>query len=370
MKPDRTSGGAPNGTLPRRRAGWKPVPHGRLARLRHVGVVFGSMLIVLGPIAVDAVAQAPRTRSLSYDAGKRQWQEAPAPIPGTPEADLHAIRVLIRDGKYHKALSQLKSVVKKQGKDHPLHAELLIAEAEAQVGRRDYDSAHETLQKFLSQYSGMAITSEALRLEFEVAEAYLAGAKRRVWVVFRFSGVELAYQILDEISTDHPDSSYSELAIKTKADHLFRTGEHALAEIDYARLLREYPRSRYHQFALRRTADSALASYAGVEYDEAAIIEADERFNDYEVRYPAAAQREGVAQIRDSIREMRGEKEFLVGQYYERTRHLSSAVFQYRLVRTQYSDTIAAAKARRRLELLGAAELVAVATPSVSGAKP
>ncbi len=365
IESERTSdgSGARDGILSRLRTGWKPVPHRGRARRFRARVGLGIMVMICGVVAGNAVAEAPRTRSLSYDASKREWQEAPAPVPGTPEADLHAIRVLIRDGKYHKALSQHKKVVKKQGVDHPLHAELLIAEAEAQVGLKDYDSAHETLQKFLSQYSGMAVTSEALRLEFEVAEAYLGGAKRRVWVIFRFSGVELAYQILDEISTDHPDSSYAELAIKTKADHLFKTGEHSLAEIDYARMLREYPRSRYHQFALRRTADSALASYAGVEYDEAAIIEADERFNDYEVRYPAAAQREGVALIRDSIREMRGEKELLVGQYYERTRHLSSAVFQYRLVRTQYADTIAAAKARRRLELLGASEPVATATP-------
>lgn len=291
-------------------------------------------------------------------------------MPGTAEADLHAMRVLIRDGKYRKALSQGKAFLKKHGKEHPLHAELLVAEAEAHVGLKDYDTAHVTLQKFLSQYSGMAITAEALRLEFVVAEAYLSGAKRRVWVIFRFSGVELAYQILDEISTDHPDGPYAELAIKTKADHLFKSGDHALAEIDYARLLREYPRSRYHPYALRRSADAALASYAGVEYDEAAIIEADERFGDYQTRYPAAAQREGVSQIRDSIREMRGDKEFLVGQYYERTDHLSSAVFQYRLVRTQYADTIASAKARRRLELLGAEEPVATAAPSATGAKP
>lgn len=321
------------------------------------------LLVVCGLVAGSAVAEAPRSRSLSYDPQKREWQEAPAPAPGTPEAELYAIRALIRDGKYNKALSQLAAAMKARGADHPLHPEMLIAEAEARIGLKDYDTAHETLQKFLSRYSGMAITSEALRLEFETAEAYLAGAKRRVWIVFRFSGVELAYQILDEISTDHPDSAYAELAIKTKADHLFKTGEHALAEIDYARLLREYPRSRYHPFALRRTADSALASYAGVEYDEAAIVEADERFSDYQVRYPAAAQREGVAQIRDSIREMRGEKEYLVGEYYERTRHLPSAVFQYRLVRTQYADTIAAAKARRRLELLGAVEPVATAVP-------
>lgn len=332
---------------------------GRVARASVLAFLVASLPIAFLAPATSVAAPPQRTRTLTYDTAKRQWQELPAPMPGTPEAELHSIRVQIRDRHFREALAHANRILKAQGKEFPLHAELLIASAEARVGLRDYDSAHETLQTFLSQYSGMAITSEALRLEFEIAEAYLAGAKRRVWIIFRFSGVEVAYQILDEISTDHPESDYAGLAIKTKADHLFKTGEHALAEIDYARLLREYPRSRYHQFALRRTADAALASYAGVDYDEAAIIEADERFNDYEARYPAAAKSEGVSQIRDSIREMRGEKEFRVGQYYERTAHLSSAVFQYRLLRTQYPDTIAAAKALRRLDLLGTAPPVA-----------
>jgi len=187
--------------------------------------------------------------------------------------------------------------------------------------------------------------------------------KRKVWLIFRVSGEDVAYQILDEISSDYPDSPLAELAVKTKADHLFKIGDHALAELEYARILKDYPRSRYQQFSLGRSAESALASFAGVEYDEAALVEAEERYNDYRLRYRQQADREGVGLILDSIHEMRGEKDFLIGQYYERTDHPGSAVFYYQGVRKGFPDTIAATKATSRLELLGVLEPVAVVAP-------
>ncbi|MCH7870603.1 MAG: outer membrane protein assembly factor BamD [Planctomycetes bacterium] len=200
----------------------------------------------------------------------------------------------------------------------------------------------------------MPQTAEALRLEFVIAESYLKGEKRR-WMGLRLlSGKNDAVQILDEISTNYPDSRLAELAIKATADHMFDSGDHKLAEGEYARLLREYPRSRYTEHAMSRSAEAALASYGGVAYDEAQLIEAEERFEDFRRYSPAAADRKGVGAILDSIRESRGEKDFSVAAYYDRTRHFSSAIYYYRLVRRDWPGTIADVKAAERLNLLGA----------------
>jgi outer membrane protein assembly factor BamD (BamD/ComL family) len=320
-------------------------------------------LVSLALLPSIAAAQPPRLRTLVYDAQKKEWVEQAPPPAGTAEGDLYVIRTEIQEKRYRKALSDIKEFVKKYGEQDAAYPEVLIAKAEALIGQRDYDKAHVVLQAFLGEFAGMAITSEALRLEFEIAETYLTGVKRKVWGIFRVSGEDRAFEILDEISGDYPENRLAELAIKTKADYLFRTGEHALAELEYSRMLREYPRSRYHQFALGRTAESALASFAGVEYDEAALVEASERYSDYRLKYPGPADREGVGLIQDSIRESRAEKEFRIAEYYERTDHIGSAIFYYRLVRTDFPDTAATGKAQVRLELLGALEPVARAEP-------
>ncbi len=319
---------------------------------------------IMGPMAI---AEPPRLRTLVYDPQKREWIEQAPPPAGTAQGDLHAIRVHVNDKKYRKALSGVNAFVKKLGARDPVYPEVLLAKAEAWIGLKEYDKAHATLQALLGEFAGMGLTEEAIRLEFVIAETFLTGVKRKVWGIFRVSGEDLAYQILDEIVTDYPESRLAELAVKTKADYMFRTGEHSFAELEYAKMLRDYPRSRYHQFALGRTAESALASFAGVEYDEAALIEAQERYGDYRLRYPGPADRDGVGLILDSIREMRAEKDFLIGEYYERTDHRASAVFYYRGVRTSYPDTISATKAIVRLELLGASEPVAVAEAGAKG---
>jgi outer membrane protein assembly factor BamD (BamD/ComL family) len=328
----------------------------RYAVIRHGRSLTACFLLALGlhltPQPVHG--QQPRSRLLTYDSERKDWVETPPPAPGTAEGDLHAIRTLIKDVEFRKALAAIKKFVKTYGQSHVLYPDALIAKAEALIGRKDYHKAHLTLQEFLNQFAGMGLTSEALRLEFVIAETYLAGAKRKVMGLPLLSGEDLAFGILDEISVDYPEAELAELAIKTKADYLFRKGEHSLAELEYSRLLREFPQSRYHQFCFRRSAEAALASFQGIDYDDTALIEAEERYRDYQRAYPAAAQHEGVDLILDGIREARAEKEFTVGQYYERTDHLRSAVFHYDLIRQRWPDTLAATKATSRLQLIGA----------------
>ena len=266
---------------------------------RLIGLAVTIWCLVYSTAAVRA--DPPRTRTLTYDSERREWVETPPPPAGTPEGDLHQIRVLNKDGEFGKALSRVKQFVKQYGESDALYPEVVIAKAEAQIGRRDFYKAYGTLTGFLDEFSGMALTEEAIRLEFVIAETYLSGVKRKIGGVRLLSGEDIALRILDDISVTYPNTRYAEYAIKTKADYLFRTGDHALAEMDYARLLREHPSTQYHRYALRRSAESALASFAGIEYDDAALIEAEERYRDYANRYGRVAEQEGVGVILETI---------------------------------------------------------------------
>ncbi len=313
------------------------------------------MLVMAAWVCATAAAQPPRTRTLVYDAEHKTWKEEAPPPPGTPDGDLHVIRELVKAKRYRQALSAVKKFSKKYGDSVEAWAGVMLAEAQARIGRRQFAKAHEILQSFLSKYGGSDLTVEALRLEHVVAEAFLSGVKRKFLGIRLLSGKELGYEILDTIAADYPDTRVAELAIKTKADHLFREGEFTLAEAEYARLVRSYPTTRYLRYAMRRAADAALASFGGVPYDGAALIEAQERFEEYRRRFPAEAAGEDVDLILQRIAALEAEKEYRIGRYYERTDHLSSAVFQYQRVQQEWPESVAAAKARKRLRLLGVA---------------
>jgi outer membrane protein assembly factor BamD (BamD/ComL family) len=268
--------------------------------------------------------------------------------------------VRISHEEFKPALSAIKDFSKRHGEPAAVLPEVLLAKAEALIGQHEYGDAHLVLQEFLSKYGGTALTTEALRLEFIIAEAFLGGAKRKVFGFRLLSGEDLGLRILDEICTDYPETELAELATKTKADYLFRIGEHGLAQLEYANLQRDFPQSRYQPYALRRSAESSLAGFAGVDYDEAALVDAGARYDEYRVRYPSRANREGVGLILDKIQETRAEKEYTIGAYYERTKHLGSAIFYYRWVCDNWPETIAATKAAERLELLGASGSIGV----------
>ncbi len=296
-----------------------------------------------------------RARTYSFDQEKKQWVETPPPLAGTPKGDLYQIRRWIKERSFRKALRAIKRFEKKYDQNKLHEPDIWISRAQILVGQKKYDKAHKQLQQFLGSYSGSRLTVEALRLEFVIAEAYLGGAKRKFLGIKLFSAIELAYDILDDISTNYPSFRIAEQAIKTKADHLYSVGEYELAELEYAQLLNNFPQTRHRRFALRRTADAALSSFRGVEYDEAALIEANERYQDYSSQYPDYAAHENVDVILDDIRIKRSEKDLSIAQYYDRTEHFSSAVYSYRLVIKDYPNMIAAFKAARRLELLGIA---------------
>jgi hypothetical protein len=107
------------------------------------------------------------------------------------------------------------------------------------------------------------------------------------------------------------------------------------------------------RYAQRRSADAALASWGGIEFDDAGLIEAEERFSRYLAQYPGLAEQEGIGQILQQIRGQRAAKEYSIGWYYEKTKHPKAAIFYYRSTSENWPDTVAAAQARERLGRLG-----------------
>lgn len=314
-------------------------------------------LVGVGLLCAAAAAQSERLRELRYDPQRGEWHEVAPPPPGTPEGDLYSVRELTRQQEYGAALRAAARFEDRYGKESEHKPNLLIARAEVFVARRNCDKAHKTLQTFLNEFGGHELTGEALRLEFLVAENYLAGVKRKVWGFIPVPAQSEGQRILDEISAGYPEYEIAPLALKAKADYLFRTGEFDVAEQEYARLVQNFPESRYVQYCLLSAARASLAAFSGVEYDEGALVQAEERFREYRAQYPADAESEGIDLVLETIRSRRAEKEYSIAQYYERTEHISSAVFYYESVAQNWPDTVAGIRAQDRLALLGAAPL-------------
>ncbi|MCH7814276.1 MAG: outer membrane protein assembly factor BamD [Planctomycetes bacterium] len=325
---------------------------------RSLGSCGAVVLAVLaaGPVVDAADVPKPRARQLEYDADTGQWLEAEPPVPGTPEGDLSLARRDLAREKYRRAHSRIKKWLKAYSPEEALYADALLLRAEVEIARGDYYKALKHLEEFLDQYGHTELAPRARTFEFLVAEVFLSG-KRRKWLGMRlFKATDKGVEVLDELSAAFPESELAEEALKTKADFYFRQGDFTLAEMEYARLVDDHPRGQWTRYAMRRSAEAALASFGGIDFDDAPLIEAEERFGLYLAQYPGSAEQEGIGQILQQIHAQRAAKECSVGNYYARTGHPRAAAFYYRSTFQNWPATIAATEARRGLTRLGEAD--------------
>ncbi|MCH7525936.1 MAG: outer membrane protein assembly factor BamD [Planctomycetes bacterium] len=311
-----------------------------------------AMLVAVVMSAPLAAGDGPPARAerLRFDSRTESWIALPRPEPGTAAGDLAIARSLFADGAYKKAKKAAGKWLNRYGDEHEEYPAAVLLLAQAKKARRNYHAAHETLQELLSDFRGTGYAEEALVEDFNIAEVFLSGVRRKLWGMRLLKADETGLEILDRISTDYDGTAIAEKAIKTKADYFYRRGDFSLAELEYARLVREFPQSRYTRYAMRRSADAALASFGGVCFDDAPLIEAEERFKLYMERFPGAAQQEGVGLRLNEIREKRAAKELEIGRYYERAKQHAAAVFYYRSAMENWPESIAANKAASALE--------------------
>ncbi len=322
------------------------------------------VLLLLTSIVATAFAaentNADRNR-LIFDPKTNDWIDVPAPEPGTENGDLDIARALLAERKYVQARKAFREWFKRYP-DSPRRPEALFYAADVETyaaneGKpNDLWQAHEWYEEILNGWAGTEWAERALRRELVVAELFLfKGQKRKIWKGFlRVSATEEALEILDRIVVDRaPGTLLAEQALLMQANYHFDHGEFDEAEKAYARLSRDYPRGKYVRLALERSADSALASFAGIEFDDAPLLEAEERYRQFEDRFPKAAQEDDVPATLANIRNRRAEKEYSIAEYYLRAKHPQAALYYFKSVAANWPDTVWAEKARLKLEALG-----------------
>ncbi len=333
-------------------------------------VHFLSVLLLALFLAAPGLSQevdSTYQERLEYDPATGHWNEVAPPIPGTEEGDLALARSLLAQGEYKMAREAFATWFKVYP-ESPHWPEALFYAAETEVSAEDQKPKHghlikayDWLEELLNGWPGTDLADRAVRKELIIAEMLLfKERKQKVWGgLFWLSGEEEALTMLDRVIDERaPGSPIAEQALRLKADYHYLSGDFEESETAYARLMREFPRGRYAKFSLLRAGESALARFPGVEFDEADLLEAEVYFQDFQQKYPTEAEEHGIPQQLSGINDRRAEKDFKVGQYYERVREIDAAAFYYRLVMNNWAATTWAAQARSRLEALGAIEPV------------
>lgn len=332
--------------------------------MKHGGLAAFWIVLAAAALARAADEKPVYHERLEYDAAKGQWIEIAPPIPGTEDGDLALARSLSAQCEYKKARKAFDEWFKTYP-ESTHRPEALFYAAENEVSAEDAKpksgdlmKAHQWLEEVLDGWAGTEIAERALRKELIIAEMVLfKGRKQKVWKIFWLSADEEALSILDRIIDERArETPIAEQALRLKADFHYINGDFQEAETAYARLMREFPRGRYQKFAMLRAGESALARFPGVDFDDADLLEAEVYLKDFSQKYPNDAGAQQVPQTLARINDQRAEKDYRIGQYYERIKQIDAAAFYYKLVAKDWAATTWAAEARTRLIALGAIE--------------
>jgi outer membrane protein assembly factor BamD (BamD/ComL family) len=321
--------------------------------MKHGRFVLAGLL--LGASAACALGEEPleRAETIELDPARREWVGQEPPVPGTPAGDLQLARALHSQGKHGQAKAAVRKWIKTYGPTDELYPEAVLLECNILIAQEDYYKAHTRLQEFLNEFSGTQYQERALRAEFVIAESFLKGKRRKFLGLPMLKADDTGLAILDDIVANYPESGLAELATLTKANYYYENGDFAFAEQEYEYLVERFPRSRYGRRARFQAASAAQASFAGIDFDDAPLIEAEERFTRYLALYPNIAEQEGVGLLLADIAQTRAAKELSIGDYYRRTKHLRAARFYYQSTIDHWPESTAAIAARQRIEALG-----------------
>lgn len=316
-----------------------------------------TLVVFAGPAsaAQDPVSPPKRERvqRLQYEAQSDRWIETEAPVGGTADGDLDIIRQDIAKGDYKPALGKVKKWLKTYGTDQPRYPEALYLQGTAYLETGDYRGAQDTYQKLLNDYPGSEYAERSLSALFRVGEQYMAGKRRKAFKgLFRIKDREGGVKIMDDMIANYADTPLAEQAQLTKANYYYERGEFDVSQEEYARFSRDFPRSRFAPKAQLYSAYSALAAFPGIKFDDAPLVEAEERFRQFLSAYPDQARQLDVPMLLDQIGSTRADKTYDIAKFYEKTGERQAAVFYYRATVTRWPGTPAAGQAQARLTAL------------------
>lgn len=308
------------------------------------------------PTAPPATAPATGpTQTWTYD-GRGNWTEVrePGVAPATQRVDnptLDRVDRLLARGRHQAARKLVLNWLRKNrsapDRDRGV---FLLAEAYYQYGDRIRAFYH--LDELLDLHPESRLFYPALEKQYEIADRFLRGYKRRLFGMPLLGAEEEAIDMLFRIQERAPGSPLAERALLRTADYYYSRGQYELAADAYREYARSYPRSPVVPRVKLRQAFASLAQFRGRYYDATPLIDARAQLEGLQASFPEMAEEEGVESVLRRIDATMADKLYWTGNFYRRTNEPRAAAYMFRYLISRYPQSPEADRARQRLEQL------------------
>jgi outer membrane protein assembly factor BamD (BamD/ComL family) len=300
-----------------------------------------------------AQPQPPATTRSTWQLGEAGWSRVDSGVPLRDasvalDPNLKAIQSLMASGNYGEARKQLVTFLK-ANPTHPQRDQALMLMARTLLARGERVRAFYYCDELMDTLADSSLYSQALQLQYEIADAYLKGERDRFLGLRLIDRVDDGVEMLFRVQQRSPGSPVAEKALLRTADHYWDSGDFDLAADAYDAYGNSFPRSSLANEVQLQEVRSNLAQYNGPRFDPTPLIDAREQLVQIATQSPDFAKQNNVeALITESERQL-AKKLVISADFYKRTnkpkarRHLLE-----RLIR-QYPGSPEAASARAEL---------------------
>lgn len=250
---------------------------------------------------------------------------------GDPAAEgkLQSAKSLIQQGEYGDAKSILKDIALNHATAPCApEARLLLGDVyEKQGFPRD---AFEEYDKVVKRYQSSPLYTKALERQLAMSMAAAKGDLKvsvlGLWKSeLESSAVE---KWLESVISNAPYNDMAATAMSILAQYRVRRERYEEAAMTYARLVENYPDSRYAPEAQLMVAQLWAGSHTRGDQNMANLTRAQEAYEEFSLRFPEHPEAKKVLAEASNVRRLMVQQELEVGRYYlERAHEYPSAIF-------------------------------------------
>lgn len=307
--------------------------------------------------SVFAAEMEPKRWELQDSRWKSVEQPPATNRQNTSDPKLDAIERDIA-GRAYRAAS--KDLIKwfQSNKGSPEFDRALYLMSEALYGYGDRIKAFYYLDQLLDEYPESEYFTRALEKQYQIADVFLSGYKRRLLGIPMLGAESEAIEMLFRIQSRSPNSRIAERSLLRTADHYFANKDYDFAVDAYGAYLKGYPRSPNAPQVKLRRAYSNLFQFEGSKFDPTPVLDARQQFLELQAESPDLAASEDVGSMIARIDEALAGKLEYTATFYQRTRQPKAASYTWRDLAQRYPTSPKSDKARERIERLPAPDVM------------
>jgi len=266
----------------------------------------------------------------------------------TPKEQFEYAKSFYDIKRYDDAIREFKKLLKAYPKSFEA-SESQYYLGSIEQARGNLYEAYQAYQKVIDKYPFSERIQEINGLEYKIADAFMNGAKRKalgITLPVDNPAIEIFTKIIEN-STYGPlaASAQYKLGLVLKAQLSYYEAEEA-----FGKVVSNYPASEWAPAAKFQIATCRAAESQGPEYDQGAMQEAKQKFEEFVLEHPDAVLSKEAEKNILNLKDKEAASEYNIACFYEKQKALEAAKIYYTDVINTYPDTQWAIKAAEKLK--------------------